>query len=140
MIFKTQHPQSLISRMFILEYMRMLDKDMMYAKANEYQKNKYFYTYEVEDLGNAETSTEPSVKDALDLNWEYLLFEATITELEHFMKNFLEQLLEIDEKMKAVVERMKAESIVEQARVPVDINLMSVAKSDLENSKGKLIT
>jgi hypothetical protein len=132
MIFKTQHPQSLISRMFILEYMRMLDKDMMYAKANEYQKNKYFYTYEGEQDGH--------IKDLLDLNWEYLLFEATITELEHFMKNFLEQLLEIDEKMKAVVERMKAESIVEQARVPVDINLMSVAKSDLENSKGKLIT
>ena len=130
MIFKTQHPQSLISRMFILEYMRMLDKEMMYSKANEYQKNKYFYSYlpEGED-----------VKEQLDLNWEYLLFEATITELEHFMKNFLEQLLEIDEKMKAQVERMKAEAIVEQARIPVDINLMSVAKSDLENSKGKLI-
>lgn len=131
MIFKTQHPQSLISRMFILEYIRMLDTDLMYSKANEYQKNKYFYTYEAEQ--------DEHVKELLDLNWEYLLFEATITELEHFMKNFLEQLLEIDEKMKAVVERMKAESIVEQARQPVDINLMSVAKSDLENSKGKLI-
>lgn len=128
MIFKTQHPQSLISRMFILEYMRMLDNELMYSKANEYQKNKYFYSY----LGEDE-------QEALDLNWEYLLFEASMTELEHFMKNFLEQLLEIDEKMKAVVERMKAESIVEQARIPVDINLMSVAKSDLENSKGKLI-
>ncbi len=128
MIFKTQHPQSLISRMFILEYMRMLDNELMYVKANEYQKNKYFYSY----LGEDE-------QEALDLNWEYLLFEASMTELEHFMKNFLKELLEIDEKMKAVVERMKAESIVEQARQPVDINLMSVAKSDLENSKGKLI-
>ena len=131
MIFKTQHPQSLISRMFILEYMRMLDKDLMYSKANEYQKNKYFYTYEA--------GQEEDVKELLDLNWEYLLFEASMTELEHFMKNFLEQLLEIDEKMKGVVERMKAESIVEQARIPVDINLMSVAKSDLESQKGKII-
>jgi len=137
MIFKTQHPQSLISRMFILEYMRMLDKDMMYAKANEYQKNKYFFKY----FDDEDIAVDGSIisREVLDLNWEYLLFEATITELEHFMKNFLEQLLEIDEKMKAVVERMKAESIVEQARQPVDINLMSVAKSDLENSKGKLI-
>lgn len=128
MIFKTQHPQSLISRMFILEYMRMLDKDMIYSKANEYQKNKYFYSYLGEDD-----------KELLDLNWEYLLFEATITELEHYMKNFLPELLEIDEKMKAIVERMKAESIVEQARQPVDINLMSVAKADLETKQGKII-
>ena len=138
MIFKTQHPQSLISRMFILEYMRMLDNELMYSKANEYQKNKYFFKYFDEDAPLEYGDIVP--KEALDLNWEYLLFEASMTELEHFMKNFLEQLLEIDEKMKAVVERMKAESIVEQARIPVDINLMSVAKSDLENSKGKIIT
>lgn len=138
MIFKTQHPQSLISRMFILEYMRMLDNNLMYSKANEYQKNKYFFKYfDAEDATPEEVLEQ---KESLDLNWEYLLFEASMTELEHFMKNFLEQLLEIDEKMKAVVERMKAEAIVEQSRQPVDINLMSVAKADLENSKGKIIT
>ena len=93
------------------------------------KKNKYFFKY----LGEDDTS------ELLDLNWEYLLFESSITELEHFMKNFLEQLLEIDAKMKAQVERMKAEAIVEQSRVPVDINLMSVAKSDLENKQGKII-
>jgi len=134
MIFKTQHPQSLISRMFILEYMRMLDKDMMYKKGNEHQKNKFFYTYTVEG-----TEEESDLNTALDLNWEYLLFEASITELEFFMKNFLPELLAIDEKMKAQVERMKAEAIVEQSREPVDVNIMSLAKSDLELKKGKII-
>lgn len=131
MIFKTQHPQSLISRMFILEYMRMLDKDMMYKKANEHQKTKFFYTYETEQVDEVVTM--------LDLNWEYLLFEASITELEYFMKNFLPELLAIDEKMKAQVERMKAEAIVEQSRQPVDVNLMDVAKADLRPKPGKII-
>jgi hypothetical protein len=128
MIFKTQHPQTLISRMFILEYIHELDRALMYDKANEYQKNKYFYKF-----------TDEEGVEQLDMNWEYLIFGANMSELEHFMKPLLEQLLEIDNKMNKMVERMKAEAIVEQASQPVDINLMSVAKSQMENSKGKII-
>lgn len=128
MVFKMQHPQSLISKMFILEYIKELDNNLLYSKANEYQKNKYFYKF-LDDDG----------KEELDMNWEYLLFGATITELEHFMRNFLEDIIVVDKKMKEITERMKAEAIVAQSREPMDINIMDVARADMLNSKGKII-
>jgi len=128
MTFKLQHPQSLISRMFILEYMKELTPELLYSKANEYQKNKFFYKFY--DDENSEQ---------VDMNWEYLLFHATMAELEYFMKNFLEELLEIDAKMKVTLERMKAEAIVEQSREPVDINIMDIAQAEINRSKGKII-
>ena len=129
MTFKAQHPQSLIARLFILEYIKELDKNLMYEKANEYQKHKYFYKFTGEDIE----------KEELDMNWEYLIFGATLTELEHFLKPFLEQILEIDNKMNETIKRMQAEAIVAQSREPQSVSLMDVARADMQSSKGKLI-
>ena len=128
MTFKLQHPQTLISRMFILEYMKELTPTLLYSKANEYQKNKFFYKFY--DDENSEQ---------VDMNWEHLLFHASMTELENFMKEFLQELLEIDAKMKITLEKMKAEAIVEQSREPVDINIMDIAQAEINRSKGKII-
>jgi len=129
MTFKAQHPQSLISKLFILEYIKELDNRMMYEKANEYQKSKYFYKFTGDGIEGEE----------LDINWEYLLFGATITELEHFMSPFLEQILEVDRKMSETIKRMQAEAIVAQSREPMDISLMDIARADMQASRGKII-
>jgi hypothetical protein len=129
MTFKAQHPQSLIARLFILEYIKELDKDLMYSKANEYQKHKYFYKFTGEELD----------KEELDMNWEYLIFGATLTELEHFMSNFLQEILEVDNRMNETIKRMQAEAIVAQSREPQSVSLMDIAKADMDASRGKII-
>lgn len=129
MTFKVQHPQSLIARLFILEYIKELDNELLYSKANEYQKHKYFYKFTGEDLE----------KEEIDMNWEYLIFGATLTELEHFMSNFLQEILEVDNRMNETIKRMQAEAIVAQSREPQSVSLMDIAKADMDASRGKII-
>ena len=49
MTFKLQHPGDLISRLFILEYMREIGAKALYEKANSEQKKQLFYKFIDED-------------------------------------------------------------------------------------------
>lgn len=129
MTFKLQHPQDLVSRLFILEYMRAIGANALYAKANEHQKKDLFYNY------TGETPEEIFV----DVNWEACLFEATIPQLDHFMKNFLEEIELIDVAMQEDFARQKEAKEKELQKEPVDVNIMDLAKKAIENNKnGKL--
>ena len=123
-IYKLQHPADLISRMFILEYMKDVDKQIMYDKANKHLKEAMFYKYSTDDGF-----------EGIDLNWEYLLFTATLHQLSKFMQNFEKEVLAIEEKRKVIYEKAATEHIESKIATPVDINLMDLAQTEINKMK-----
>ena len=71
-MFKLQHVQDLVSRLFILEYMREISAKALYEKANVEQKRQLFYKF----------TNESNDMEDIDVNWEFCLFEATLTQLD----------------------------------------------------------
>lgn len=131
-MFKFQQPTDLISRLYILEYMREIGADVMYQKLNKYQQEAFFYKF-IDDEG----------LEQVDFNWEYCVFMATMFELEKLMDNFEQELLDIEATRNKFLMDCKAqlidEKVQEHLSEPVDINVMTLAKTEIENSKGKLI-
>ncbi len=129
-IFKHQHPSNLISRLFILEYMREITAPIMYAKANRYQKSKMFYTYNMDDSDDRQ----------VDFNYEYCLFIASLHELESFLKLFLPELEAVEETRAVLYQEIIEEKQEEERIAPVDINIMDLALTEInKNSKNGLI-
>jgi|SRR6187402_443717 len=127
-MFKLQHPSDLISRLFILEYIRELGPEQLYAKANNHQKENLFYKF-LDDNEN----------EAVDINWEYCIFVATLPQLEHFLSGFLDEIETIDAKRSSDFRAIREQMIEAEVNAPTDINLMDIAKTEIENSRGKII-
>lgn len=129
MTFKLQHPQDLISRLFMLEYMRELGAKLLYSKADKHQKSSLFYKF---------TSADATVEE-VDVNWEACLFEATVPQIDFFLQSFIVEIEEID-KRKQMEFSKQAEEIQEaQMRAPVDVNVMDLAATAIKGNKnGKL--
>lgn len=125
MTFKTQHPKDLVSRLFILEYMREIGADTLYARANEAQRKEFFYKFTSED-------TNIPIEE-VDVNWEYALFVATMPQLEYFIKNFMDEIEAIDNKREAF---MRTAS--EQSGDVASINLRDLAVADVERTKAEM--
>lgn len=123
MNFKLQHPQDLISRLFMLEYMRDLSAIAMYEKANKYQKELMFYKF-----------TDEDDNEAVDFNWEYLLFVATSYELEALLQQFMEEIDAIEKKRRKDYDKLKQQIVQEQVSAPVDINLMDLAATEIKKN------
>lgn len=133
-IFKFQHPSDLISRLFILEYMREIGADTLYAKANKYQKEKLFYKFSSED------SDGKTTLESVDINYEYCTFIATLHELESFLKLFLDEIAKVEESRAKIYEAATKQKIEEEVKAPVDINIMDLAKTEIDKNKsGELI-
>lgn len=126
MDFKLQHPADIISRLFILQYMRKLDNKFLYEKANQAQKLNLFYKF---------TSDEDPDIEEVDINWEYALFKATLPELEFFMKQFLAEIKEIDKADKEDLEKQAADLQAQQIAEPVDINIMDLANTEIQKQR-----
>lgn len=130
MDFKLQHPADIISRLFILQYMRKLDNRLLYDKANKAQKQNLFYKFTLDE--------NPEIEE-VDINWEYALFKATLPELEFFMKNFLNEIEEIDKQDKKDLEKQARDLQNEAMSTPVDINIMDLANTKIkEANSGKI--
>lgn len=127
MDFKLQHPADIISRLFILQYMRKLDNKLLHGRANGAQKQNLFYKY---------TSDDDSSIEEIDINWEYALFKATLPELEFFMKPFLAEIKEIDKRDKEDLEKQAKDLQAEQIAAPVDINIMDLAQTEIQKNNG----
>ena len=125
MTFKLQHPGDLISRMFILEYMREISAKILYEKANKEQRKQLFYKFIDED-----TSTEE-----VDVNWEFCLFEATLVQLDFFINNFIKEIEVIEVKRQAFY-KLQSEKIVEEnISRPVDISVYDMAKTEMDKNR-----
>ena len=84
-MFKLQHPQDLVSRLFILEYIKELGVDIIQPKLTEGEAHFWLYKFEGEDN---------TVQ--YDFNWEYLLFVIPLSNLSHIMERYLDEVEEIE--------------------------------------------
>ena len=120
--FRLQPPDSLMSRLFALEYLREIGAKEVYEKSNEEQKKQFFYKF----YGDIEDITE------VDFNWERLLFKATLPQIGYLLEPFIDKCKEIDSKRLANIKKIKETSIPEDNIA--DFNLMDFAKADIKNT------
>ena len=130
-IFKHEHPANIISRLFVIEYMREIGATALYKKAKKHQKEKFFYKFTEED----------SEEELVDLNYEALLFTVTMFELEKFMKMFIEEVNKIEEGREKIYQAAIEQKHQKEATTPVDINVMDLAQTEIKsNNNGKILT
>ena len=125
-MFKLQHPQDLVSRLFILEYIKELGPDTIKEKLTDGEANFWLYKFEGEE------------KIEYDFNWEYLLFVIPLSNLSHIMERYLDEVEKIEEKRQSEYNRYKEEHLKEELAKPVDINLYDIARADMKNQSSKL--
>ena len=129
-MFKLQHPQDLVSRLFILEYIKELGPNLIKEKLSEGEANFWLYKFEGEDN---------TVQ--YDFNWEYLLFVIPLSNLSHIMERYLDEVEEIEKKRQAQYKKLIQEKYEQEATEPAEINLYDYAKADIEqkNNPSNLI-
>ena len=125
-MFKLQHPQDLVSRLFILEYIKDLGPNTIKEKLTEGEANFWLYKFEGEE------------KIEYDFNWEYLLFVIPLSNLSHIMERYLDEVEKIEEKRQSEYNRYKEEHLKEELARPVDINIYDIARADIKNQSNKL--
>ena len=125
-MFKLQHPQDLVSRLFILEYIKELGPDIIKEKLTDGEANFWLYKFEGEE------------KIEYDFNWEYLLFIIPLSNLSHIMERYLDEVEKIEEKRQSKYNRYKEEHLKEELAKPVDINIYDIARADIKNQSNKL--
>ena len=125
-MFKLQHPQDLVSRLFILEYIKELGPNTIKEKLSEGEANFWLYKFEGEE------------KVEYDFNWEYLLFVIPLSNLSHIMERYLEEEEKIEKKRQSEYNRYKEEHFKEEIAKPADINLYDIARADMKNQSNKL--
>ena len=127
-MFKLQQPQDLVSRLFILEYIRELGVDTIREKLTPGEVRLWLYSFTGEE--------GPEVE--YDFNWEFLLFTIPMSNLAKIIERYLEDILKIDSKREADMEKMRKDFFQEQMSAPVDINVYDLAQADMKNQKLKL--
>lgn len=129
-MFKLQHPQDLVSRLFILEYIKELRVDIIQPKLTEGEAHFWLYKFEGEDN---------TVQ--YDFNWEYLLFVIPLSNLSHIMERYLDEVEEIEKKRQSQYKKLIQEKYEQEAAEPAEINLYDYAKADIEqkNNPSNLI-
>lgn len=125
-MFKLQHPQDLVSRLFILEYLKELGPDTIKEKLTDGEANFWLYRFEGEE------------KIEYDFNWEYLLFVIPLSNLSHIMERYLDEVEKIEEKRQSEYNKYKEEHLKEELAKPVDINIYDIARADIKNQSNKL--
>lgn len=128
-MFKLQHPQDLVSRLFILEYIKELGPDIIKEKLTDGEANFWLYKFEGEE------------KIEYDFNWEYLLFVIPLSNLSHIMERYLDEVEEIEKKRQSQYKKLIQEKYEQEAAEPAEINLYDYAKADIEqkNNPSNLI-
>ena len=125
-MFKLQHPQDLVSRLFILEYIKELGPDTIKEKLSEGEANFWLYKFEGEE------------KVEYDFNWEYLLFVIPLSNLSHIMERYLDEVEKIEQKRQSEYNMYKEEHLKAELAKPADINLYDIARADIKNQSSKL--
>ena len=126
--FKLQHPQDLVSRLFILEYIRELGVETIKDKLTAGEAKFWLYSFKGEEGDTTE----------YDFNWEYLVFTIPMPNLSKIIERYLEEILKIDTKRQEDMEKMRKDFFKEEMAAPVDINIYDLAQSDMKNQKLKL--
>ena len=122
-----QHPEDLISRLFILEYVRELGVEKIREKLTEGEIKFWLYSFEGD---NSETQ--------YDFNWEYLLFVIPLPNLSKITERYLEDIENIEAKRQKKYVAFREAKMQEELSKPADINLYDIAKADMNGQSKKL--
>lgn len=128
-IFKLQHQKDVLTRAYMIEYLRELKAPVVYEKCNKHQKEALFYSF-----------TDDAGTEHIDYNWEALLFEATLYQLEGMLILFEEEVFAIEEAREPLYKEatLEYEKMQEQKAIlnsQVDFNIMDLAAAEIRNSQ-----
>lgn len=126
-LFKLQHPEDLISRLFILEYIKDLGVDKIKNKLTEGEIKFWLYSFEGD---NTEVQ--------YDFNWEYLLFVIPLLNLGKIMERYIEEIEDIEARRQSIYTAFREAKFQEELAKPVDINVYDLAQTDIKNQSKKL--
>lgn len=126
-MFKLQHLNDLISRLFILEYIRELGVEKVKEQLTEVEIKFWLYSFEGE---NQELQ--------YDFNWEYLLFVIPLPNLSKIMERYLEDIESIEAKRQEKYSKFREQQLQEELAKPADVNLYDIARADMKNQSQKL--
>ena len=121
-MFKMENPMDLVSRMFILEYVRDLGVDIFSKKLTEGEAKFWLYKFE----------TDEGVE--YDFNWEYLMFVIPLGNLGKIMEKFLEEIEVVDAQKQVLYNKRREELFQKELNEPVDINIMDLARSEIKRT------
>lgn len=123
---KTQHPQDVIARAYMLDYLREIGPEKVRKELNG-RVEGIFYVY-----------TEPGTEEEkVDFNWELLLFTLPVKELNLIM-SFIEPLVwEVENQQGKIIAEEAAKKL--EGGKPVDINLMAYAQAKIAENRNKIV-
>jgi len=124
-MFKLEHPSNLITRMFILEYIKEIGPKALYEKANATERKDLFYKFTDESKGIEE----------VDINWESLLFRITLSQLEIFLSKFMTEIENIDALRQVALKARAEEKVQEEVATPTDINIYDMAQTEIRKNQ-----
>lgn len=120
--FRTQHPEDLVSRLFMLHFLRRLGANKVYNVVEENYRKNYFYMF-----------LDKEDKKMIDYNWEALLFKATLTDLENIIEPLVDEVEKLDkeeeEKLVKLIEAKTQENSI------ADISIYDLAQAEINRSK-----
>lgn len=123
---KLQHPADVIARCYMLDYLREIGP----KKAREVLAGRVegiFYVY-----------TDPnSEEEKEDFNWELLMFELPVKELNLIMSFLEDEVWAVEQAQGKFVAEEAAKKL--RGGKPVDVNLMALAKAKIADSKNKIL-
>ena len=122
---KTQHPQDIITRAYMIDYLREVTPDKAYEVLNNTITGVF---YEFETL-EGET--------AVDYNWESLLFVLTLDELQVVMNKLEDVVWEVEKQQGKIVAEEVAKKL--DGGKPVDINLLAYAQAKLSQQRNQIL-
>lgn len=122
---KTQHPQDVIARVYMIDYLREITPGRAYEVLGRTLEG-VFYEFE---------NTEGEI--TVDFNWESLLFILTIDELQLVMNKLEKLVWEVEEQQSKVVAK-EIEKKIDSGK-PVDINLLAYAQAKLAQQKNQIL-
>lgn len=126
LVFKQQHPQDVVTRAIMLDYLKEIGARKVYDKFGDLDL-EIFYTFTMEEDGVEE----------VDFNWEALLFTVNLEQLNALMNALTDELLEVEEQQGKIIAEEQAKKLAGGA--PVDINLLTFAKAKLAEQKLQIL-
>lgn len=126
MTIKMQSPTDILSRMYILDYLRELGAEHVYKNCNTEQQKLFFYKF-----------TGEEDETMIDYNWEYCIFVATMSQLEYLMQPFISEIEEIEEKRLQSFRKIQKEASNPNE---ASVSIYDLAKANMEQIKQEGLT
>lgn len=122
---KLQHPNDIITRVLMLDYLKEITPEVAYEKLQETTPG-IFYTY-----------TDKDDKEGVDFNWEKLLFHLDLSKVNEIMNQLEEEVFAVEKAQGKIVAKELAKK--SDTTRETNINLLDYAKVKIAENKTKIV-